>query len=235
MNAHYTYLLINLLSVLFPFALSFDKKVAFYKHWKYLFPAIIITGLFFVAWDILFTARGIWSFNPEYLLGINVYNLPLEEVLFFLCVPYSCVFIYEVMNAYVSRDVLGSCGKRISILISVISLTTCILYYDRTYTLVNAGICLVLVLFATFVYRFRNLGRFYLAFLISLIPFLICNGLLTGLPVVMYNDAENMGIRLFHIPLEDVFYCLSLLLLSVLLMDFFKNRNEERITNNQTN
>src|SRR6478609_5864849 len=115
MNSHYAYLLLNLLSVLFPFLLSFDKKVAFYKHWRYLFPAIFITGVFFIAWDMLFTAKGIWSFNPHYITGIYIYNLPLEEVLFFLCVPYACVFIYEVMNAYVSRDVLGGCGKRLGI------------------------------------------------------------------------------------------------------------------------
>lgn len=224
MNSHYTYLLINLLSVFFPFVLSFDNKVAFYKSWKYSFPAIIITGVFFVLWDILFTANGVWSFNPEYILGIYIFNLPLEEVMFFLCVPYSCVFIYDVMNAYVSRDVLGSCGKNISILVSVFSAIACILYYDRTYTIVNAGICLGLVLFATFIYKFRNLGRFYLAFLVSLIPFLIVNGLITGLPIVIYNDHENMGIRIFQIPLEDVFYCMSLLLGSVLLTDYFKQR-----------
>ncbi len=225
MNSHYTYLVLDITSVLFPLALSFDKKVAFYKLWKYLFPAMFISGIFFILWDVLFTAQGVWSFNPEYITGINVFNLPIEEVLFFICVPYSCVFIYEVFNAYVKRDVLGTCGTRISILISVLSLMTCILFYDKTYTIVNAGICLALVLFATFIYKFRNLGRFYLAYFVSLIPFLICNGILTALPIVMYNDDENMAIRLFTIPLEDVFYCLSLLLSTVLLMDYFKEKN----------
>lgn len=227
MNTHYSYLLLNILSVVFPFILSFDKKVAFYKHWKYMFPAIAITGVFFVAWDMLFTAWGVWSFNPEFILGIYVFNLPLEEVLFFLCVPYSCVFIYEVMNAYVSRDILGGCGKKISMLISLLSLTACIVYYDKTYTLVNAGICFLLVMFATFVYQFKNLGRFYVAYFIALVPFLICNGLITGLPIVDYNNNENMGIRIYCIPLEDAFYCLSLLLLTILLMDYFKNRKTE--------
>lgn len=225
MNSHYTYLILDLASVLFPLALSFDKKVAFYKLWKYLFPAMLISGVFFILWDVLFTAQGVWGFNSEYITGVHIFNLPIEEVLFFVCVPYSCVFIYEVFNAYVKRDILGTCGKRISILISVLSLITCVLFYNKTYTIVNAGICLALVLFATFPYRFRNLGRFYLAYFVSLIPFLICNGILTALPIVMYNDAENMGIRLFTIPLEDVFYCLSLLLSTVLLMDYFKERN----------
>ena len=225
MNSHYTYLALDIASVLFPLALSFDKKVAFYKLWKYLFPAMFISGAFFILWDVLFTAQGVWGFNPKYITGINIFNRPIEEVLFFVCVPYSCVFIYEVFNAYVKRDVLGTCGKRISILISIISLIACIIFYDKTYTIVNAGICLALVLFATFPYRFRNLGRFYLAYFVSLIPFLICNGILTALPIVTYNDEENMAIRLFTIPLEDVFYCLSLLLSTVLLMDYFKEKN----------
>lgn len=224
MNSHFTYLILNIASVLFPLVLSFDKKVAFYKLWKYLFPSMLICGVFFILWDMLFTSQGVWGFNPDYITGIYILNLPLEEVLFFVCVPYSCVFIYEVFNAYVKRDVIGTCATRISILISILSLIACVLFYDKTYTIVNAGICLALVLFATFIYKFRNLGRFYLAYLVSLVPFLICNGILTSLPIVTYNNEENMAIRLFTIPLEDVFYCLSLLLSTVLLMEYFKNR-----------
>ncbi len=224
MNSHFTYLILNIASVLFPLVLSFDKKVAFYKLWKYLFPSMLISGVFFILWDMLFTSQGVWGFNPDYITGIYILNLPLEEVLFFVCVPYSCVFIYEVFNAYVKRDVIGTCATRISILISILSLIACVLFYDKTYTIVNAGICLALVLFATFIYKFRNLGRFYLAYLVSLVPFLICNCILTSLPIVTYNNEENMAIRLFTIPVEDVFYCLSLLLSTVLLMEYFKNR-----------
>lgn len=225
MSTHYTYLILDILCILFPFLLSFDKKVTFYKTWKYLFPAIFITGAFFILWDALFTEQGVWGFNPKYITGINLFNLPIEEVLFFICVPYACVFIYEVVKAYFKRDVLGTCGTKISILISVISLVTCVLFYDRIYTIVNAGICLAVVVFGTLVYKFKNLGRFYLAFFISLIPFLLCNGILTSLPIVTYNDAENMGIRIYTIPLEDAFYCLSLLLGNILLMEFFKQKH----------
>jgi lycopene cyclase domain-containing protein len=96
----YTYLIIDFVSVLFPFLLSFDKKVAFYKTWNRLFPAIFIVGVFFVVWDIAFTNLQVWSFNAKYIVGIKFFNLPIEEYLFFLCVPYSCVFIYDCYNAY---------------------------------------------------------------------------------------------------------------------------------------
>lgn len=224
MNLHYTYLLLNIVSIFFPFLLSFDKKVAFYKTWKYLLPAIIITGVFFIGWDILFTYKGVWGFNSEYIIGIYIFNLPLEEILFFVSIPYSCVFIYKVFNSYIKKDIFGTYGKNLSILISIVCLIVCLIFYNKTYTIVNAGICLLLLIFATFIYKFKNLGRFYVAYFVSLIPFLICNGMLTALPVVTYNNNENMNIRLYTIPVEDILYCLSLLLSTVLLMDYFKNR-----------
>lgn len=225
MNLHFTYLLLNLACVFFPFVLSFDKKVSFYKIWKHVIIAIIINALFFISWDIVFTSKGIWSFNPNYITGIYIYNLPLEEVLFFVTVPYSCLFIYEVVNAYTKRDIIG-CGKPYSAITAILCLVLTIIFYDKCYTVVNAMTCFSLLVFAAFVYKSDNLGRFFLAYFISLIPFLICNGILTSLPVVIYNNSENMNLRLFSIPLEDVLYCLSLMLLPVLIMDYLKNKNK---------
>jgi hypothetical protein len=52
---HQTYLWLNIASIFFPFVLSFDKKVAYYKSWRFLFPAIGLTALFFITWDVLKT------------------------------------------------------------------------------------------------------------------------------------------------------------------------------------
>ena len=221
MDTHYTYLILNLACIFFPFILSFDKKIAYYKLWKPLFIGILISAAFFIIWDILFTKLGVWSFNPTYIMGIYIFNLPIEEILFFITVPYACIFIYEVVNGYTKRDVIG-CGKPYSIVISVICLVLIILFHDKTYTLVNASICLIMLLYAAFIYKSQNLGRFFLAYFISLIPFLICNGILTALPIVIYNNNENMNLRLFTIPLEDTLYGLSLMLIPVLIMDYFK-------------
>jgi lycopene cyclase domain-containing protein len=51
------------------------------------------------------------------------------------------------------------------------------------------------------------------------VPFLIANGVLTGLPVVLYDDAENLAIRAGSIPLEDFFFSFSMLALAVLVYD----------------
>ncbi len=62
-----------------------------------------------------------------------------------------------------------------------------------------------------------------------LIPFFIVNGVLTGSgienEVVWYNDAENIGIRLFTIPLEDSAYAFSMLLFNLVLFKFFSSNH----------
>jgi lycopene cyclase domain-containing protein len=63
---------------------------------------------------------------------------------------------------------------------------------------------------------------------VLLIPFFIVNSILTGSgleqPVVWYNNAENLGIRLFTIPVEDIFYGFELILLNIFLYEYFKNK-----------
>jgi lycopene cyclase domain-containing protein len=52
-----------------------------------------------------------------------------------------------------------------------------------------------------------------------LIPFLIVNGLLTSIPVVIYNDNENLGIRIYTIPIEDTVYGMLNMLGVVTIME----------------
>jgi lycopene cyclase domain-containing protein len=83
-----------------------------------------------------------------------------------------------------------------------------------------------LLLAYSFITRNEILQKFYITFLIILIPFLIVNGILTGSfiegEVVWYNNEENLGIRLFTIPIEDVFYAFSMLFANLILIEKFK-------------
>ena len=219
-----TYLLINFLTVLFPVILSFDKRVRFFQSWKYIFPGLFISGLLFLFWDYLFTIYGVWSFNPDYVKGIYFLNLPLEEILFFVTVPFACIFIYECLNYYIKRDLLESVSVYITYLLIVLCAVLLILFYDRVYTLITYGLLLVILLIAQFVLRLKFLSRFYLAYLVSLIPFYIVNGLLTSIPVVMYNNEENMAFRVGTIPFEDHFYSMAMLLLNIMFFEYFRKR-----------
>lgn len=217
------YLLINFLTILFPIVLSFDSRVQFYKSWKFIFPGLIITGLVFLVWDHLFTILDVWSFNPDYVIGSYILNLPIEEILFFITVPFACIFIYECLKYYIKRDLLKSVSRMISIMLIILSIVLLLTFYDRVYTLITFGLLLLALSYAEFIQK-ANLGRFYLAYLVSLIPFYIVNGILTSIPIVMYNNAENMAFRIGTIPFEDHFYSMSMLLINIRLFEYFKSR-----------
>lgn len=220
----YTYLLINFLTVLFPVALSFDKRVAFYKSWKFIWPGMALTGLVFLCWDVLFTVKGVWSFNSEYITGITFFELPLEEILFFLTVPFSCIFIYACLNYYVKWELSHRLTRIISNLLLILSLFILIFNYDKLYTAVTFGLLSALIIYVQFGVKATWLSRFYMAYIVSLIPFYIVNGILTAIPVVLYNDTENLGIRIGTIPFEDHFYSMALLLMNIGFFEYFKNR-----------
>ncbi|RIJ42578.1 lycopene cyclase domain-containing protein [Pontibacter oryzae] len=220
----YLYLYLNIFTILFPFALSFDKKVAFFKNWDALFPAILLNGLLFILWDVLFTKAGIWGFNEEYLTGIYIFNLPLEEILFFLTVPYACVFIYDVLNAYIPKDILQPYAKPVAmalmmVLILVAAFNASALYTSITFTLLTILHLVHLRYFGT-----TYLGRFYLAYLVHLVPFLLVNGVLTYLPIVWYNDSFNLGLRIVSIPVEDTMYSMLMLLLTISVYEALRQR-----------
>jgi lycopene cyclase domain-containing protein len=221
---NYTYLLINFLTILFPLALSFDKKVAFHKKWKYLWPGLAITGVVFLFWDILFTVESVWSFNPHYTIGINILQLPVEEILFFLTVPFACTFIYACLNYYLKREMDMRLTRIISNLIIIFSILVLIFYHHRLYTRVTFTLLAFLVIMFQFIYKVRWLNRFYAAFVVALVPFYIINGILTSLPVVMYNNAQNLGIRIGTIPVEDHFYLMALLLMNIGFYEYFRAR-----------
>ena len=224
----YLYLLLDLLTILFPFIFSFYSKVNFSKKWKYLWIAILIPGVIFILWDELFTQLNVWGFNPEYLTGIYLGSLPLEEVLFFICIPYACVFTFEALNYLVKEDYLARYKRIISLTLISGVVIVAAFSLDKWYTATTfIGLATYLIILEFFL-NSAFLSRFYFSYIFLLIPFLLVNGILTGSfiegEVVWYNDAENLGIRIGTIPVEDVFYGMLLLLMNVSVFEWLQRK-----------
>lgn len=219
----YTYLLIDIFTVAMPLAFSFEGRIGFYKKWLYLLPAMLITAAIFIVWDHYFTLAGVWSFNHKYTLGLDIWSLPLEEILFFITVPYSCVFIYENVRLFKPRQVLPRSLSIIVLVLAAVSGVLAFLASAQAYTLsVTFGMAVFLPL-AVWALSDMQLENFILTFFISILPMLVVNGILTALPVVRYDDLQNCGVRLGTIPVEDFLYGALLLGLNITLYEMLQS------------
>lgn len=224
-----TYLLVNLCAISIPLGYSFHRRLGFHRTWFALWPAILATAAVFIAWDVFFTHRGVWGFNPEYLTGVYLLNLPLEEWLFFICIPYACVFTYAALKEMPRGDFLEPYARPITQALAAALLLVGMANLDRLYTGVTFIAAAIFLLLHLTVFKSSYLGRFYLAYgIIFAFPFLIVNGILTGsfIPgeVVWYDNAENLGFRVFTIPVEDFIYGLLLFLMNVTIYEKLLSR-----------
>jgi len=222
----YSYLLIDIGCILIPFIASFYPKHAFYKEWKPFFLANFLVAIFFLVWDADFTLNKIWGFNPDYLTGLYVFNLPIEEILFFVSIPYACVFTYFALKYLVKNNPLMRYHKILTIILIVFLLIVGLFSLDKWYTSVTFLLTAAYLIFRLI--RGKDLSYHYLAFFIILPFFFVSNGILTGSflesPIVWYNDEENLGIRMFTIPVEDTFYGMLLILMNIDLYEFFRKK-----------
>ncbi|MDF1568877.1 MAG: lycopene cyclase domain-containing protein [Spirochaetaceae bacterium] len=218
MNA---YLLINLAVILLPFALSFDRRVVFFRQWRAVFPAIILVGVFYIYEDILATSNGNWSFAEEWVGSVTILGLPPGEWLFFITVPYACVFIYACVRAYIPEKTLHF--PRFLFWMTSAFAALCVwIFRDQGYTVVVMSVFAVTSLLVGLLRPdLLSSRQFWTALGISYGAFLVVNGVLTGVPVVLYGADAIWGIRVITIPLEDFFYNFCLLSLNYLFFRIF--------------
>ena len=211
-------------TVLLPLLLSFDQKVHYYRRFRFLIPAIFLPLIPFVIWDWLFTEAGIWWFSDTYTLGLKLGPLPLEEWGFFVAVPFGCLFIYDCLNRWLPWESDGRWVRRGTLWGVGLVLFIGLLFYERLYTSVTAVSFAVAWGLHLAVHGWQWAGRIWRAWALCQIPFFAVNGVLTSLPVVSYNDAQNLGLRIGSIPAEDTFYGMTLFLLNVTVYEYVQRR-----------
>ena len=224
------YLILNLGSIALPLLFSFHPKIKFHKVWRSFFAGTLVMMVIFITWDVIFTKNGIWGFNENYLTGLYALGLPIEEWMFFLCIPYACIFTHHTLNRSFPKMVLSSKTTNIvyfSLLIFL--LISSLIHFDKWYTVINF-LYLTVLLIVIRIFNSKVLPVFFITFLILLIPFFLVNGILTGSmiesPIVWYDNQENLGIRIGTIPLEDVFYAFGMLLTILFTMELLQKNKE---------
>ncbi|MFT4848276.1 MAG: lycopene cyclase domain-containing protein [Sediminicola sp.] len=224
------YFIVLLASGIIPILFSIFA-IDFIKNWKIFTISTSIVAVIFLAWDAFFTNHGVWGFTDEHCLGIYFLNMPIEEWMFFYVIPFCSLFAhFALFYAYPNLKLGKKTTRYISIILIAIAFVLSVAFYSKAYTVVNFSFLLVTITLGI-VWKIELLQQFYISFLVILTPFFIVNGILTGLitdvPVVWYDDAENLGIRLITIPVEDIGYAFTMLFGNLMIFDFL-NRKQNK-------
>ncbi|MFA7288582.1 MAG: lycopene cyclase domain-containing protein [Melioribacteraceae bacterium] len=212
-----TYLAINILVILFPLILSFEKKLKFYKDFKSVIPSIVLSAFPFIIWDDIAALRGDWGFNAEHLIGVYIFSLPLEELLFFFTIPYAIIFLFETGKYYLT-DKSIMVNKYLIYVVALLSTLFAFVFQDQYYTFTVLLFMPIILLLLILVKNSLLNSRFFWFFMLwTYIPFFVVNYLLTSLPIVIYSPSAIWELRITTIPAEDFIYSFALIGLNLFI------------------
>jgi len=219
-----TYLWIDLAILFIPLLFSFEKRVRFCRYYLPLFVSIFFVSTIYIFWDMAAAARGDWAFNAQHILGVQVLGLPIEEILFFVVVPYSCLFTYEVISHF-AYEKTWRIPVHLWGILPIFFILLSVPFKAQAYTstvLLFSALITVSALFLT--PHLLNSRRYWIFIMITTGLFLVFNTVLTSIPVVIYDPQAFSQIRVFTIPLEDFFYSWSMLTFYLVVYTFLKSR-----------
>lgn len=206
----FTYLLVLFFTIFVCFIFSFHKRIRFDRNFSAFLKAALIVAAPFIAWDVYFTIAGVWWFDESYTIGLPIAGLPIEEWLFFLCIPFSCTFTFFCLHKFFDLTWADAFNNMIVFASTVVCVLIALLHYDKAYTCVTAVVTAATLIYYHFFAKIQWIGSASFIFFVLMLGFLPVNGVLTGTgipsPIVNYNPEEFLGIRILTIPIEDAVY-----------------------------
>lgn len=214
-----------LIALVIPLAFSFRKPINFYPKLKYFIPAAIFSGTIFILWLMRFAEIGIWTYNPEFFLGIIILHLPLEEWMFLFTLSYGSMVAYE----WVKLKFKPLADPNLFVALSLVLLIgfALIAYFGRArlYTFFTFFLLAIYFGYTFFRNRFKkHYFTFYLTYILVALPFAVLKIIFAALPAISYNPQHIMGIRLIQVPMEDFAYLFLLLLINVTIFEYLRER-----------
>lgn len=99
MDDHFQYLLLMAGCLLITLPLEFALRARVYRRPRRLLLSVLPVLVVFLVWDVVGIVRGHWWYSAEYTTGIRfAFDVPLEEVVFFVVIPICALLTYEAVG-----------------------------------------------------------------------------------------------------------------------------------------
>ena len=98
------YLLLMAGCLIITLPLEFGLRARVYRRPRRLLLSLLPVLAIFLVWDVVGIVRGHWSYSERYTTGILApFDVPLEEVVFFVVIPICGLLTYEAVGTVLGR------------------------------------------------------------------------------------------------------------------------------------
>lgn len=216
-----------LLTLIFAATLSlafYLKRTNLFGNARPFFTSIAIAGLFNVLLSYLFVVSGILMFDSNYLSGIVVMGIPIEQILLCLMLPYSFLLLYCHLNQNQDLKKTDKYSLSISNVLMGLSIAMIFFAYSKGLTVITFSLMLLSLFYVEYKNPIRFMSQFYRSYLFALIFFLILFVPIHYFSIYNYPLSQTIALKIAFIPFESYFSFLTMGLLTVYVYEFAKRR-----------
>lgn len=220
----FTFLFLALGLFILPIIFHLDKKIFKNGNFKAALGASLISAIVFSTIVVVLQLLGITAFNANSTIGVVFKDVPLEQYLLNFSFSFTAISVYQYLNIKFPNNDL----QKYSLAVSNLLLGLCVAFlffgYPKWYTLSTFATLLISLFLIEYVGRLRFMYRAYRVFVLMLIPFYIVYGFLFWSETLLIAKNQITGMYVAKIPIENHFFALSMLLLSIYMFEFFKSK-----------
>jgi len=215
-----SYLLFNLLILTLPIISKLIYQKTILPKTSYFILSAAIVAVIFIVWDIKVTDKW-WFFNNQYILGVKFFKLPIEEVLFFFTVPFSCLIIFLNLNSLIPLKI--NFDFYFFLIFIFLILSFYFLKKGKAYPFVVFLLLSVNIFLDYFlrVYLLNQLAFYIYLAIVTVLTF-VFNYYLTSKKIITYSKNYKTNFLITTIPFEDFIYGINLLYLNLILYLLFQ-------------
>jgi len=197
----------------------FYKKTVFPQTLPFIL-SVSTAALVFIIWDIK-VAEKWWFFNNKYILGIKFLKLPIEEILFFFTVPFSCLIIFLNLNSFIPLKI--NFDFYFFLIFVFLILSFYFLKKRKAYPFF-VFLLLSVNIFLDYFLKIYLLNQvtFYVYLIAALFLTFVFNYYLTSKKIVTYSKNYKTNFLITTIPFEDFIYGINLLYTNLILYLLFQ-------------
>ncbi len=223
----FAYLTFDLIILIIALLFSFNRKIKCYENFfAYLFSVAIVSTSYLI-WEILSVNRGDLSFSAAQTTKFYIFKLPIEELLFFLIMPYLVILIYEATNSYRQEKTINF-TKNHSFLVAIAVFLLAFIFVKHNFIFVNLLlVSLVFYLNTIFKYQILNKSNIWVTSSIIFIPLIIFFYLKVSSQMIFISPMTVIGLKFIKIPIEYFFYSFSMVSLWIIFYEIGKNLEQK--------